>query len=338
MKFFGVWIKIMARFRSFWPATTPDTFSLAQPERRLRVAAAVLLAAVLPAAAGGCGDGGPVTSADYAAEVDAWHAGRIDRLTAPDGWLTLVGLHELSPGEHTVGSRSDAAVVLPADAPADLGTLEVNEQEVLLRAAPGAEVTANGMPLAGGAVTALASDAGAEPTVVRTGSVSFHVIDRGGRRFLRVRDSESSVRRGFEGVERFPVDIRWRVEAQLVPDAEPRSVEMPNVLGQVDREPTPGTLVFELEGRRCELTPVGETGQPLFIVFADATSGQTTYAGGRFLSAPAPDAEGRVVLDFNRATNPPCVFTPYATCPLPPPENRLPVAVTAGEKMWGDHH
>jgi uncharacterized protein (DUF1684 family) len=156
-------------------------------------------------------------------------------------------------------------------------------------------------------------------------------------RFLRVRDSESPVRRRFRSIERFPVDPAWRVTARL--EARVGStVDIENQLGQLTAEPTVGTLVFELAGRRCELTPIGKEGDRLFVVFADSTSGVTTYAGGRFLSTDPVGSGGSVVLDFNRAYNPPCVFTPYATCPLPPPENVLPVAVTAGEKVWGERH
>jgi len=152
-----------------------------------------------------------------------------------------------------------------------------------------------------------------------------------------VKDSASPARLTFTGVERYPVDPRWRVEARLEADSA-RSIAIPNVLGQVSEEPCPGRLVFTLDGRECALWPLGAPGEELFIVFADATSGAETYGAGRFLSAPAPDAAGRATLDFNRAVNPPCAFSPYATCPLPPAGNALAVAVRAGEKTWGEAH
>ena len=175
------------------------------------------------------------------------------------------------------------------------------------------------------------------PTIVSVGDLRFHVIERGDKRFLRVKDTRHPRLAGFEGIERFPVEARWRVPARIEPFDPPRGVMVPNVLGQLEESPSPGELVFELAGRECRLTPIGAPGEDLFIIFADRTSGDATYGGGRFLSASAPDSDGRVVLDFNRAVNPPCVFSPFATCPLPPRGNILEVAVTAGEKVWGDH-
>jgi uncharacterized protein (DUF1684 family) len=148
---------------------------------------------------------------------------------------------------------------------------------------------------------------------------------------LRVKDRESELLRTFAGIERFPVDAGWRVTARLEPFAEGGTVAVPNVLGQTSESPSPGVLLFELAGHSCHLTPIGEPGEGLFIVFGDATNG-----GGRFLSTDPPAADGSVVLDFNKATNPPCAFTPYATCPLPPDGNVLPVAVKAGEKAFGE--
>ncbi len=153
-----------------------------------------------------------------------------------------------------------------------------------------------------------------------------------------MKDKDSEVRRNFIGVDRFPVGPRWRVKARLEAHDPPQTVAVPNVLGQVNQSPSPGTLVFVLAGFSCRLVPVGEPGESLFIVFADATTGTRTYGGGRFLSAEPPAVDGTVVLDFNKAVNPPCAFTPFATCPLPPEGNILPVAIRAGEKNWGAPH
>lgn len=277
------------------------------------------------------------TDPAYIAEVDQWHQERLDRLTAADGWLTLVGLHPLHAGLNTVGTSAEHDVRLADKAPAQLGVITVGPGQILFSAYPGAAVTLagqeDGPPLVG---TELATDRSGQPTVLAAGPLLMHVIDRDGLLFLRVKDREAETLRSFTGVDRFAVDRKWRVTAHLEPG--PATLTVPNVLGQKSESPSPGVLVFKLAGRECRLTPEGEPGGPLFIVFGDATNGEATYGGGRFLSAAAPAADGTVVLDFNRAVNPPCVFSPYATCPLPPPDNLLPVAVAAGEKLWGHQH
>ena len=165
----------------------------------------------------------------------------------------------------------------------------------------------------------------------------MYVIERGDELYLRVKDRDSAVRRSFTGVDRYPVDTRWRVSARL-DTTTAGNIAVTSVLGQTEASACPGTLHFEISGLSYQLRPMGEPGKSLFIVFGDPTNGHATYGGGRFLAADPPGPDGLVVLDFNRATNPPCVFSPYATCPLPSPENVLPVAVTAGEKMWGKAH
>lgn len=274
------------------------------------------------------------------AATEAWHAGRIERLRAADGWLTLVGLEGLPrAGEATAGSTADADVVLRADVPARVGVFAVDADGVRFRPAPGVAVHAGDPPApVPPEGVALQDDRDGAPTVLTLGSTSWHVIARGERRFVRVKDSASAVRRGFDGIPRWPVDPAWRVTARLVREGAPPTIAVPNALGEVDQESCPGFLEFTLAGETRRLLPLGEPDGPLFLVFGDATSGRTSYGGGRFLSTEAPDPDGTVILDFNRAVNPPCVFTPYATCPLPPEGNVLPVAVTAGERMWGERH
>jgi hypothetical protein len=279
------------------------------------------------------------TDVAYVTEIEAWHAERLKNLRSESGWLTLVGRHELRPGVNTLGSAAGVDVRLVATAPPRLGTLTVGADGILFTPEPGVPVFLGDRPdsLLADPV-AVRTDAAENPTVLGTGTLSFHVIERGDQHFLRVKDRDSAVRRDFRGINRFTVDPDWRVTAHLERHDPPRTIAITNALGQVSEETTPGTLVFELRGRRCRLTPTGAPGEELFIVFADETTGKSTYGGGRFLSADPPDADGTVVLDFNRAVNPPCVFTPYATCPLPPEENRLPLAVEAGEMTWGQGH
>ena len=173
--------------------------------------------------------------------------------------------------------------------------------------------------------------------MLKLGTLQFHVISRQGKLGLRVRDTASPARREFKGIPLYPYDPAWRVEARLEPGRGQKSVAVPNVLGAVEDMPSPGTLVFRFQGKEYHLTPVVEPGDDqLFIIFADQTNRTDTYAPGRFLYAPLPK-DGKTVLDFNRATNPPCAFTSFATCPLPPRDNRLAVRVEAGEKRAGTH-
>lgn len=304
--------------------------------RRGRRSVPALLALAALAAAPGCGRQTAAASAAYVAEVDAWHAQREERLRSETGWLTLVGLHELDRQTvNSVGSDPAAMVRLVDKAPARVGDLAFDGAHWEFTAAPGAGVT-----LADSAATPvdrqlLDTDHGGAPTTLACGTLQFFVIDRDSTFFLRVRDRDSEVRRGFTGIERYPVESRWRVIARL--EGGPSTVMVPNVLGQESAEPSPGVLVFELNGHEYRLTPTGSAAEGLFLVFGDATNGHGTYGGGRFLSTEPVGAIGTVVLDFNRAYNPPCVFTPYATCPLPGRANTLPIAIEAGEKTWGTH-
>jgi uncharacterized protein (DUF1684 family) len=274
----------------------------------------------------------------YQAEIDSWHAERIERLRSETGWLTLVGLHPLGQGVNILGSGPDSDVVLAAVAPATLGTLTLTGGQADLRPAPGIQLVsfvegAEAGEFGGGAVK---TDGQGGPDQIAVGSLVFYVIQRGEKYFLRVKDRQSPVLQKFQGVERYPVNKAWRVTARL--EGEPGTVSVANVLGQVAAEPTPGLLVFELDGAIHRLRPTGEPGAGMFVVFGDATNGHGTYPGGRFLSTDPPDENGNVVLDFNRAYNPPCVFSEYATCPLPGLDNMLLVPITAGEKTWGTGH
>jgi uncharacterized protein len=276
------------------------------------------------------------TMASHREEWEAWRSRRLESLRREDGWLTLVGLFWLREGENSVGSDPASRVVLPpGKAPARLGSISLEKGTVSIGAEPGSGLTAEGKD-----VTAmpLATDAEAgRPTVLRLGSISFYVIARGSRFGVRVKDSQAEALKSFRGTETFPYDERYRVEARFEPYVPAHDIAVPNVLGTVEKEPSPGALVFELDGKTYRLDPVLETGETdLFVIFGDQTNGHETYGGGRFLYAK-PAVGGKTILDFNRAYDPPCVFTPYATCPLPPKENKLPIRVEAGEKTYGEH-
>jgi len=275
-------------------------------------------------------------SADYAKEIDAARAKRVQRLTAPDGWLTLIGLHFLTPGQSTIGSAKESAVMLAAG-PAELGTVTLAATGgVTLAVAPGVEARVAGEPVRVREVAL--GDGNGKPVIVSVGTVSLFVIDRGGRKELRVKDSEAVRRKYFVGIDYFPTEAAWRIEADWVAFDRPREVPISTMLGQVENARVPGKAVFTRDGHRIELLPMQDApGDNLFFVISDLTSGEETYGAARFLYA-APAKDGKVVLDFNKAVNPPCAFTPFATCPLPPKENQMPIAVTAGEKNYRGEH
>lgn len=275
--------------------------------------------------------------AGYVAKLEAARTERVKRLTKPDGWLTLIGLHFLQPGANTVGTAANNAIVL-AKGPAHLGTVTLaGDGRVSLTVNPAADdVLVDGRQVLSAPLRE--GGEGQASTLVRWGTMSFFVIERGGRKALRVKDSAAERRTHFLGIDYFPIDPTWRVEAQWVNFEKPREVMIRNILGQEEPALIPGKAVFERDGQKYELLPLIEgADEPLFFVIADATSGEETYGAARFLYA-VPPREGKLVLDFNEAVNPPCAFTPFATCPLPPKENRLPIAVRAGEKKYRGEH
>lgn len=271
---------------------------------------------------------------DFTASLETWRSARVQTLTKPDGWLTLIGLHWLQPGANTIGHAAGNSLPLAAG-PAYLGTVTLTpEGRVIFAVAAGATATMDGQPVQ----TAELHYKDGKPTIVHTGTVSFFAIQRGEKIGLRVRDSESPRRQHFAGIDSFPADPAWRIEARWVPFDTPRLIPITNVLGQTSPLPAPGKAVFSHDGKTYELIPIVEGSEELFFIIADQTSGEETYGASRFLYA-APPQDGKVILDFNRAQNPPCAFTPFATCPLPPKENRLPFRVTAGEKNYrGEPH
>lgn len=281
----------------------------------------------------------PLPADEFTESLETWRAERVTRLTAPDGWLSLIGLYWLQSGENSVGSAEDASIRL-GTGPAYLGTVELTTAgEVLFTAAPGAMASvARGTLRNAKTETFELNYKEGRPSLVSAQSLSFFVIQRGDKLGLRVRDAESERRRNFAGIDYFAADPSWRIEAQWTAFALPREISITNILGQVSPAKVPGKAVFTRDGQTFELLPVADgPDEELFFIIGDATSGEETYAAARFVYA-APPQDGKVILDFNRALNPPCAFTPFATCPLPPKENRLPIRVTAGEKNYRGQH
>lgn len=272
-------------------------------------------------------------NAAFAAEQDAWRAERHASLVAPDGWTGLIGLHWIELDAHYLGSSRDSGMRL-AKGPPRLGLVQRSGGRLFFTPERGVALTANGEPLR--SRIELHDDRSATPTVIAfdDGLGELSVIRRAGRRALRVRHAEAESRRQFTGVDYWPADAAWRIEARFIPHPPGRMVEIASITGGAEAIANPGVVEFERDGvvHRLEALDAGDGNGGLFLAFADLTSGQGSYGPGRYLDAAAPDAGGRVVLDFNRAYNPPCAFTNYATCPLPPLDNRLELAVTAGEK------
>lgn len=276
----------------------------------------------------------PSPAVSYEQELEQWKAKRLASLKSEDGWLSLIGLFWFREGENRFGSDPTNEIVLPeGKAPQRAGTLRLAAGKVTLEATPEAKITSKGQPVT---TLELKSDEGGEPTVLELGSLSFNVVKRGERLGLRVRDRENPARAAFKGTDYYPVDRKWVVNARFEPYQPPKQVPILNVLGMETEETSPGVLAFEVDGRPYRLEALKEQGsEQFFIIFADQTNKQETYGAGRYLYADPPDREGRVTLDFNRAYSPPCAFTKYATCPLPPAQNRLALRVEAGERYLG---
>ena len=314
------------------------------PQPRQAGAATILacLLALLAACAGpGPGPGPEEAGDDWRAGLVDWRTEREQGLRNPEGYLGLAGLFWLAEGGNPVGSDADATVVLPSgDVPARAGRLTLTDGVVQLAMAPGVAYTVDGEPRSGAADAApltLAKDTDGQATRIGVDRFTFWVIERTGALGVRMRDPQSHVLADFTGIDCYESDPAWRVTARYEPFDAPQDVAVPNILGTEFEDSAPGRLLFEVDGVPYVLTPTGADASSLFLVFGDETNGDGSYGGGRFLRVSEPDAEGGVVLDFNRAYNPPCAFSPYTTCPLPTPDNRLPLRVEAGEQAPREH-
>jgi hypothetical protein len=276
-----------------------------------------------------------VAMTEHQQEIAAWRAGRTDRLTGPDGWLSLVGLHWLPAGKEQTLGNGDGNDVDLGRGPQRLGTLSWKDGRAYFAVAEGVDVTVGGEP----ATSVELSPVGDQPAaVVRSGSFNFQLLGRGGKFALRVKDSEAATRTGFTGIPYFDIDPSWRIEARFEAYDEPRTIEVATVVGTLEAYPNPGRIVFERDGRTHSIEALIEEGsEAYFLIIADRSSGKETYGMARYLYA-GPPVDGRIVVDFNKAYNPPCAFTAYATCPMPPDGNRLDLYVAAGEKTYTGPH
>ena len=254
---------------------------------------------------------------NYAQHVEQYRARREASLKQDDGWLTVVGLFRLKEGNNRVGSGEANEIALPSPVAAHVGKITFSKGQAIYYA--------DGRP---GTILRPNVD------VITIGAIKFFMIQRGAEYFVRVKDNNSKIRREFTGLKWFPIDASWKITAKFTRYDKPRTMLFDSQNGVKQPMESPGFVTFTREGKEYRLEPVWEDSE-LFFIFRDATSNKSTYGAARFLYA-TPSQDGSVILDFNNAINPPCAFTPYATCPLPPPQNRLSLAVTAGEKKYSD--
>jgi len=305
----------------------------------MQIFAAALIGAVVATGVGmssaGVSGEPAAAAAAYRESIETWRKQRLDRLTAPNGWLSLVGLEWLKDGANRIGSAKDNDIVIAA-APAHLGTVTLSQGKVTIALAPEAKATIDG---ATAASAELLDDSHEKPTTIAFGTANFYLVKRGDKFGLRVKDSAAPTRAHFAGIDNFDIDPSWRIEAKWEAYDPPHEVEESNIIGQVEKVVVPGAAVFEHDGKTFRVEPVIETpgDTEYFLVFADKTSGKETYGAARFVYT-TPPKDGKVTIDFNKAYNPPCAFTPFATCPLPTAQNRLAVRVTAGEKKYRGAH
>jgi uncharacterized protein len=271
-----------------------------------------------------------LTTDEHLEHLQRWQAARHTELTDPDGWLSLAGLFWLKPGSNSFGAAPDNDLQFPeGKADAHLGWFWLDDDQVWVEVLPGADVRLEGQPVS---QMRLEDDLTGRVTILAHNTLSWYIIRRGEQIGVRLRDRESLYLQHFSGVECFEIDPAWCVEATFEPYDPPREFLVPTVLGTVDHKESLGALVFEIEGVRYQLDVTSMIIDEFVVVFADATTGKETYGGGRFLRVDPVDEKGRTRIDFNTAYNPPCAFTPYATCPRPTQENKLPLRVAAGEK------
>jgi uncharacterized protein len=301
------------------------------PDRFILLALALLFLA-------GCRGPSSADPAAHRAQIEKWRSERLARLTSDSGWLTVTGLFWLNEGPNSCGSDSSNDVILPPGRAARVvGTFWRTDSIVRFESEKRVAVKSDGVPVT---KIELKTDADRQgPTILQHGTLSFYVIKRTQKLGVRVKDREKAERIHFRGLEYFPIDLKWRFAAHFERYAPPRTIKITSMAGIVEDNFSPGALVFEYGGKKYRLDAISERGSEneLFVMFTDATSGRETYGGGRQLYTALPNADGEVILDFNKAYNWPCVFTEYATCPIPPPQNRLPIRIEAGEKMYAAH-
>lgn len=273
-------------------------------------------------------------SPEYINEIQQWDQKRASRLKEETGWLNLVGLFWLKDGNNNFGSAKDNDLIFPSG-PEHIGSFILKDSVVTAKINPGTEVLYNGNPVT---EIIMKDDYSDNTTALQSGSLRWNVIKRTEGYAIRLRDLNAPLLNEFKGIERFPINEDWKITAKFEKYDPPKKLLIPDVFGTVGEENSPGAVVFQVDGKTYKLDALDAGGNRIWFIFADETSGEETYGAGRYLYTDKPDSNGNVILDFNTAYNPPCVFTKFATCPFPPKDNFLKLRITAGEKVWGEHH
>lgn len=270
---------------------------------------------------------------EYIEEINSWHQQRIESLKKSDSWLSLAGLYSLEEGTQTFGADSSNDIIFPPEAPSRMGTITKEDNSFTVRIADGVTVLDDSTEITKMELTPGEDD---EPTVLRNNSLIWHIIERRGTYYIRLKDENHPNLSEFDGIDRFPVNRDWRVKVNFKPFDEAKAITIPDILGETYQDSVYGTLEFTVGDMEYSIAPLGhpKNDEEFFIIFGDNTNGESTYSGGRYIYIPTPNDDGITYLDFNKAYNPPCVFTDFATCPLPPAQNRLDLKVTAGEKIY----
>lgn len=272
----------------------------------------------------------------YQQEIDQWHRNRENNLKKETGWLTVSGLYWLAEGENSFGTSKENKIVFPeGKAAAQMGSFILLNEEVRLTILPNIEVKRNDTLFSTGII--FNKDMEEQSVILSHKNLRWFIIKRGNKYGVRLRDLDSDARKKFTHIERFPVNENWKINALYDAPISKKTIPIHDVIGNTTETTFGGTLTFEIKGIKYKLDATLEGDDDLFIVFADYTNGIKTYGAGRFLYAKKPQDGNTVILDFNKAYNPPCAFTDFATCPLPPDQNKLPFEVLAGELKYGNH-
>ncbi len=272
----------------------------------------------------------------YTSEIQAWDQQRLHDLKGPKGWLNLAGLFWLKDGITTLGSGKNNTIVFPeGKIPERAGFFMLKGNKVVFEAAPDVAITSKGRPVK--RMVVFQQDS--VPPTMEYGSLQWFIIKRDDKYGIRLRDYKSQALINFNGIERFPIDSTWRLSAKFEFTWNSRTIDITNILGQTAPQVSPGALAFKIHGKefRLDVIDEGTGGGEYFMIFGDSTNAHETYGAGRYVYVKKPDADGNTIIDFNKAYNPPCAFTSFATCPLPPKQNILDIAITAGEKNYSDH-
>jgi uncharacterized protein (DUF1684 family) len=267
----------------------------------------------------------------YQTAIQTWQENRVRSLKK--NWLSLAGLYKLKEGENTFGASETNDIVFPdRNIPNYIGSLFLNNGEVRIQVNQDIEVLHNNEKVD---EMELINDLSGDPTVLQLGSFSWYIIKRVDNLYIRLRDSQNPFIEEFKGITSFPLDTTWRIKSQFEPHMTTKIINTTTTAGDPSQISSTGAVGFRINGQyyRLDVWPIGKEGK-FQTIFADETSGLETYGAGRFIVIEKPQENGQYIIDFNKAYNPPCAFTEFATCPLPPPQNRLPIKITAGEKKY----